>query len=155
MASTGGGAARSSKKKNPDVAGQEEDTSTDLVVGDKMDRMEQKIYLLVSSITSLVGTVNSSPRRRNQSIRFSEEEEKILRPVFFISRKFSNAAQNWSTIQQEAYGIYYTMHKLQDYLMGKYFEVETDNNNLRWIEASLNPETVRMRIFMQGYRFYV
>ena len=83
------------------------------------------------------------------------EEEKILRPVFFVSRKFSSSAQNWSTIQQEAYGIYYTMHKLQDYLMGKYFEVETDHNNLRWIEASLNPAIVRMRIFMQGYHFDV
>ena len=83
------------------------------------------------------------------------EDEKILRPVFFVSRKFSSSAQNWSTIQQEAYGIYYTMHKLQDYLMGKYFEVETDHNNLRWIEASLNPAIVRMRIFMQGYHFDV
>ena len=39
--------------------------------------------------------------------------------------------------------------------MGKYFEVETDHNNLRWIEASLNPAIVRMRIFMQGYHFDV
>ncbi len=35
------------------------------------------------------------------------------------------------------------------------FEVETDHNNLRWIEASLNPAIVRMRIFMQGYHFDV
>ena len=39
--------------------------------------------------------------------------------------------------------------------MGKYFEVETDHNNLRWIEVSLNPAIVRMRIFMQGYHFDV
>ena len=39
--------------------------------------------------------------------------------------------------------------------MGKYFEVETDHNNLRWIEASLNPAIIRMRIFMQGYHFDV
>merc|ERR1711991_412798 len=50
---------------------------------------------------------------------------------------------------------YYTIYKLQDYLMGKYFEVETDHNNLRWIEASLNPAIVRMRVFMQGYHFDV
>ena len=91
-------------------------------------------------------------------VLLQEEEvdnEKILRPVFFVSKKFSASAQKWSTIQQEAYGIYYTIYKLQDYLMGKYFEVETDHNNLRWIEASLNPAIVRMRVFMQGYHFDV
>ena len=59
MASTGGGAARSSKKRNPDVADQEEVSSTDLVGGEAIDRVEHKVDLLVSSITSLVNTVNA------------------------------------------------------------------------------------------------
>ena len=83
------------------------------------------------------------------------DEEGVLRPVFFVSKKFSESAQNWSTIQQEAYGIYFTIYKLKDYLLGKYFEVETDHSNLQWIEASLNPAIVRMRIFMQSYTFLV
>ena len=81
------------------------------------------------------------------------DEEKILRPLFFVSKKFSSSAQKWSTIQQEAYGIYYSVHKLQGYMLGKYFECETDHNNLKWIEASLNPAIIRMRVFSQSFHF--
>ena len=72
MASTGGGAARSSKKRNPDVAGQDEDSSTDVVVGDNMERIERKIDILVSSIASLVGTVNSLV----DNVKVKEEKSK-------------------------------------------------------------------------------
>ena len=46
MASTGGGAARSSKKKSPDIADQEEISATDLVgtVG-TIDSVERKLDL--------------------------------------------------------------------------------------------------------------
>ena len=47
------------------------------------------------------------------------------------------------------------MHKLQGYLLGKYFECETDHNNLKWIEASLNPAIIRMRVFLQSFHFDV
>ena len=50
MASTGGGAARSSKKKNPDIADQEEVSATDLVgTAGTIDSVERKIDLLVIS----------------------------------------------------------------------------------------------------------
>ena len=78
-----------------------------------------------------------------------------LRPIFFVSKKFSESAQKWSTIQQEAYGIYYTVYKLQGYLLGKFIEVETDHNNLKWMESSINPAIVRMRVFLQSYITHV
>ena len=78
-----------------------------------------------------------------------------LRPIFFVSKKFSESAKKWSTIQQEAYGIYYTVYKLQGYLLGKFIEVETDHNNLKWMESSINPAIVRMRVFLQSYITHV
>ncbi len=59
MASTGGGAARSSKKKNPDIADQEEISATDLVgtVG-TIDSVERKLDLLVTTIAALANSVN-------------------------------------------------------------------------------------------------
>ena len=76
---------------------------------------------------------------------------KELMPLFFVSKKFSPAATKWSTIQQECYGIYYTVYKLQDHLRGKFFECECDHNNLRWMEASSNAAVTRMRIFLQQF----
>ena len=63
MASTGGGAARSSKKKNPDIADQEEISATDLVgtVG-TIDSVERKIDLLVATISALTNSVNTRTR---------------------------------------------------------------------------------------------
>ena len=79
------------------------------------------------------------------------EGRKELMPLFFVSKKFSPAAMKWSTIQQECYGIYYTVFKLQDHLRGKFFETECDHNNLRWMEASSNAAVTRMRIFLQQF----
>ena len=78
-----------------------------------------------------------------------------LRPIFFVSKKFSEGAKKWSTIQQEAYGIYYTVYKLQGYLLGKFIEVETDHNSLKWMESSINPAIVRMRALLQSYITHV
>ena len=64
MASTGGGAARSSKKKNPDIADQEEISATELVgtVG-TIDAIDRKIDVLVTTyyhraIAALADSVN-------------------------------------------------------------------------------------------------
>ena len=76
---------------------------------------------------------------------------KIFQPIAFVSKKFSETAVKWATIQQECYGIYYTIHKLQYYLRGKFFELETDHANLQWMEASDNPLIIRMRVFVQGF----
>ena len=57
-------------------------------------------------------------------------------PISFSSQKFSSAAQNWSTIEQEAYGIYFGVKSNEFLLRCKEFILETDHNNLRWIEAS-------------------
>ena len=62
MASTGGGAARSSKKKSPDVADQEETSATELVgtvgtVG-TIDAIDRKLDALVTTISALVNSVN-------------------------------------------------------------------------------------------------
>jgi len=79
------------------------------------------------------------------------EGVKVFQPIAFVSKKFSDAAAKWATIQQECFGIYYTVHKLQYYLRGKFFELETDHANLQWMEASDNPLIVRMRVFVQGF----
>ena len=83
-------------------------------------------------------------------IYINADGTEVLQPIAFVSKKFSESAAKWATIQQECYGIYYTLHKLQFYLRGKFFELETDHANLQWMEASENPLIVRMRVFVQG-----
>lgn len=74
-------------------------------------------------------------------------------PIGFASQKFSGPATRWSTIEQEAYGIYFAVHHFSYYLQTKLFILETDHNNLLWIESSLVPKIIRWRIFLQSYNF--
>ncbi len=47
------------------------------------------------------------------------------------------------------------MLKLDYYLVGKEFLLETDHNNLLWIEASVVPKVVRWRIYLQSFNFKI
>ena len=40
-------------------------------------------------------------------------------------------------------------------ILGKFIEVETDHNNLKWMESSISPAIVRMRVFLQSYITHV
>lgn len=75
--------------------------------------------------------------------------------IALTSKRFSDPAQRWSTIEQEAYGIYHGVHKFSYYLRGKPFELETDHNNLRWMEASEVPKIMRWRIYLQSFVFLI
>jgi hypothetical protein len=78
-----------------------------------------------------------------------------LQPIAFVNHKFSEQAQRWSTIEQEAFGIFYSVFKLNYYLIGKEFIIETDHNNLLWMEASRVPKVIRWRIYLQGFNFCI
>ena len=78
-----------------------------------------------------------------------------IEPIGVVSQKFSDQASNWDTIEQEAYGIYFGIYSFSYLLIGKEFIVETDHNNLRWIEASKVPKIIRWRVYMQSFMFQV
>ena len=79
--------------------------------------------------------------------------KEVLQPIAFISKKFSDTAMRWATIEQEGYAIYFGVKSLAYYLLGKEFTVETDHNNLLWMEASEVPKIVRWRIYLQSFNF--
>jgi hypothetical protein len=77
----------------------------------------------------------------------------IHQPLGFASQKFSSAATRWPTIEQEAYGIYFAVKTFAYYLHCKNFTIETDHNNLIWMEASIVPKIIRWRIYLQSFTF--
>jgi hypothetical protein len=73
--------------------------------------------------------------------------------ILFASQKFSDQARRWTTIEQEAYGIYFGVKQCAYYLRCKEFILETDHANLQWIEASAVPKVIRWRIYLQSFNF--
>ena len=84
-----------------------------------------------------------------------QEKDGIMQPISFISKSHSNAARNWSTIQQEGHAIYYCVKKLCHLLHGKQFIIETDHNNLKYMEQSLNPAIIRMCLYLRAFDFKI
>ena len=85
-------------------------------------------------------------------VQLKNNEEQILA---LVSKKFSDPATRWSTIEQEAFGLYYVVKILAYYLVGKEFVLETDHNNLRWMESSEVPKIIRQRIYLQSFVFLI
>lgn len=81
------------------------------------------------------------------------ESEPEYQVILFASQKFSAQARRWTTIEQEAYGIYFAVKQCSYYLRCKEFILETDHANLQWIEASEVPKVIRWRIFLQSFLF--
>ena len=71
--------------------------------------------------------------------------------IAILSGKFSDAALNWEIIKKEAFIIFYAIKYWMFFLVGKFFVIQTDHNNLRWMESSDNPMIIRWRIFLQSF----
>ena len=76
-----------------------------------------------------------------------------FQPIAFLSKKFTDPATRWSTIEQETFGIVYCVQSLAYLLRGKQFELQTDHRNILWLETSVVPKLVRWRIYLTSFNF--
>jgi hypothetical protein len=83
------------------------------------------------------------------------DEEVGEKPVAFTSKAFNATERKWSTYEQEAYAIFHAVTKLQHYLKGRRFEVETDHKNLTYMALSETPKVVRWRLRLLEFDFSV
>lgn len=83
------------------------------------------------------------------------QEDGIEFPILFISKKFSDAATRWSTLEQECFAVYYCVIRLEPYLLGRHFFVATDHKNLLYLQTSTIPKLVRWRLRLMEFSFTV
>ena len=79
----------------------------------------------------------------------------VLEPIMCASAKFSDPATRWTTIEQECYAIYFAIMTFAYFLYGSVFTIETDHNNLRWMEKSKIPKIMRWCAYLQSFQFLV
>ena len=63
----------------------------------------------------------------------TETSEETEEPIRFLSGSFSGAQTRWSTIEKEAFAIYWALKKLDDLLGGIAFTIRTDHMNLLYM----------------------
>lgn len=79
--------------------------------------------------------------------------DNVQQVIALVSKKLEPAARKWSTIEKEAFGMFYVVSQLKAHLQGKSFVMLTDHRNLLWIEASEVPKIIRIRMYLQLFDF--
>ena len=69
----------------------------------------------------------------------------VNQPIAFVSKSLTSAQLQWSVIQKEAYGIYYSCMYLESLLRDRPFTIRRDHRNLLFIKQSSN------RMIVRGY----
>ena len=62
--------------------------------------------------------------------QLSQLHDKTKFPIVFLSHTFTDTQRRWSTPEQEAYGIYFTIKKWNYYLQGADIIVRNDHKPL-------------------------
>lgn len=78
-------------------------------------------------------------------------------PVEYISRKLKPAEKRYAVIERECLALVWAVQKLQTYLYGKAFTVQTDHSPLVFLhQAKLeNSRLMRWALLLQQYRFRI
>jgi transposase InsO family protein len=77
----------------------------------------------------------------------------VDKPIAFLSKAFVGTQLKWSTIQKEAYAIFYCCKELQHLLSDRKFRILTDHRNLLYLKTSSNPVIVRWAITLSELDF--
>ena len=81
----------------------------------------------------------------------NDKGEDTYHPIAFKSRKLSGPATRWDIYKEEAYAVYFAVKSFAYYLHGKQFILETDHQNLLWMEKSKAYIVIRWRVYLQSF----
>lgn len=86
-----------------------------------------------------------------------QEHDGMLFPVAYGSRKLSKAERNYSVSERECLGIVFRISRLERYLYGRKFVLETDHQPLAYpAQAKLsNGRLMRWSLFLQQYQMKI
>ena len=84
-------------------------------------------------------------------LRQRQSEDKVLRPVAYISRVLSDTKKNYAQIEKEALTVTWACERFQNYLLGLHFQIETDHKPL--VPLLSNKPLDQLPIRVQRFRF--
>jgi len=84
-----------------------------------------------------------------------QEHEDGVYPVLYLSRKLNGPEKNYSVIERECLAIVWSVSKLQVYLYGKSFVLQTDHRPLLFLDQAkqTNARVMRWALALQSYKF--
>ncbi len=74
-------------------------------------------------------------------------------PIRFISKSLHKSYLSWSTIEKEAFAVFYTVTKYDFLLRDVKFSIETDHKNLTYLKTAQSAKVRRWQLALQEYDF--
>ncbi len=76
-------------------------------------------------------------------------------PILFLSKALHAEQLRWSTIEKEAYAIFYTLKHFEYLLRDTKFLLRTDHKNLTYLNLESSAKVQRWKLFIQDFNFDV
>jgi hypothetical protein len=77
----------------------------------------------------------------------------VERPVAFLSKSLNKVQRKWAIPDKEAYAIFYSLKKWDHLLRDVKFTLQTDHENLTYINFEGTPKVRRWKLLIQEYDF--
>ena len=84
---------------------------------------------------------------------YQKDHDGTQLPIACLSKKLAGAQLNWSVPEKEAYGIFFSLQKLEYLLRDVHFVMRTDHKNLTYINFGQSAKIMRWKLFVQEYDF--
>ena len=83
----------------------------------------------------------------------TEGTSTIEQPIRFMSKSFTGAQIRWSTIEKEAYAIYFALRSMDHIFGGQHFTTRTDHNNLIFLNNAGSKKVLNWKLSIQHLDF--
>ena len=82
-----------------------------------------------------------------------QEVDGVRHPISFVSRTLNKTELKWSTIEKEAYSIFYAFQKLEHLIRDRHFTLRTDSKNLTFLNVDHREKVKRWKLAIQHFDF--
>ena len=82
-----------------------------------------------------------------------QRKEKIFRAIYYASRTFNEAQENYSTIEKEMLAIVFACEKFRPYILGSHIIVHTDHATIKYLmsKKKAKPRLIRWVLLLQEF----
>ena len=82
-----------------------------------------------------------------------QRKEKIFRVIYYASRTFNEAQENYATTEKEMLAIVFACEKFRPYILGSHIIVHTDHAAIKYLmlKKEAKPRLIRWVLLLQGF----
>ena len=82
-----------------------------------------------------------------------QRKEKIFRTIYYASRTFNEAQENYSTTEKEMLSIVFACEKFRQYILGSHVIIHTDHAEIKYLmsKKEAKPRLIRWVLLLQEF----